>query len=519
MRTHQIVTLLVFLAYFAVGWAVVDDYGITYDEAVQRRHGHVTVTYVADALGMDHPPLDTEGRSFSEYGMIFQMVATLIEIQLGALDDPYQYYRIRHVLGYLLFGIALYFFYRTLRLRWPATTWYPLLGTVMLMLSPRILAHAFFNPKDHILLVFYVVATYTLARFLKHRTYAALAWHVLATALALNTRFPALTLVGATVAFLIWEQVFDRPGNVKRIVQVAIYLPATLLCMLPFFPYLWVDTGSRLTGAISHMSSYTWDSTNLLFGDSLSAVDLPAYYVPAWILITTPLVYLLLLFTGLTRTITASLRHLRQGKLWSDYSSQLDFMHLGLSLAPILAIIVLHSTIYNGWRHLHFIYPGLIFLAMSGFAWLHSRYRLPAALLLALGIVGTAVNIVRMHPLQQVYFNVLVGGQLTARFDMDYWGAGYREALLQLAEQVPDGATVRVKCQNWPCVDNINALPPAARAKIIHEPDWGKADYVATNFMYPQESVDVANRVLMFAHPAVELAPRGDLVVGIYHNQ
>ena len=90
---------------------------------------------------------------------------------------------------------------------------------------------------------------------------------------------------------------------------------------------------------------------------------------------------------------------------------------------------------------------------------------------------------------------------------------------MQLADQIPEGQTVRVKCQNWPCVDNIRALPPAARAKIVNEREWGKADYIATNFYWPQESVDVRNRFGIFAHPAVELAPRGDLVVGIYHNR
>ena len=519
LRPHRLLTVLLFVTYFVVGWFIVDDYGITYDEGVQRRHGHVTVEYIADRLGIDHPPLATEGRSFSEYGMLFQIAATLAEMQLGVIDDPYQYYRIRHVLGYLLFGLALIFFYRTLRLRWPVESWYPLLGTLLLALTPRIFAHAFFNPKDHILLVFYVIATYTLANFLRKRTYGALAWHVLATALALNTRFPALTMLGGTVAILLWEQVVNRPGTYRRLVQIAVYVPGTLLLMLPFFPYLWVDTGSRLTGAIAHMGSYTWDSTNLLFGERLHATNLPFYYIPAWILITTPIVYLIFMFAGLGRTIRTAVTGLRRGQLWQDYGGQLDCVQLGLSIGPILVIILLHSTVYNGWRHLHFVYPGLAFLAITGYDWLRGRYRSAASVALAVGLSVTAVNMVRMHPLQQVYFNYFIWGQLTARFDMDYWGAGYREALLQLADQIPEGQTVRVKCQNWPCTDNINALPPAAKAKIINEKEWGKADYVATNFYWPQESVDVRNRVLIFAHPAVELAPRGDLTIGIYHNR
>ncbi|WP_420460561.1 hypothetical protein [Neolewinella sp.] len=519
LRPHQIFSLLLFATYFVVGWLIVDDYGVTYDEAVQRRQGHVAVAYVADRLGIDHPPLATEGRSFSEYGMMFQMIATVAEVKLGAMDDAFRFYQIRHVLGYLLFGLALIFFYRTLRIRWPTQPWYPLLGTLLLVLTPRIFAHAFFNPKDHVLLVSYVIATYTLARFLQRRTYGALAWHILASALALNTRFPALTLVGGTVAILLWEQLFARPGNFRRLLHIALYLPATFLLMLPFFPYLWVDTGSRLTGAIAHMGSYTWDSTNLLFGDRLKATELPFYYIPAWILITTPIGYLVFMLTGLYRTVRQSLLGLRRLQLWQDFGSQLDFVQLGLSIGPIIVIIILHSTVYNGWRHLHFVYPGLVFLAITGYDYARSKFARAVPLVLGLALTVTLINMVRMHPLQQVYFNYFIHGQLTARFDMDYWGAGYREALVQLAEQIPEGQTVRVKCQNWPCVDNIRALPPAARGKIVHESEWGKADYVATNFYWPQESVDVRNRSGIFAHPAVELAPRGDLIVGIYHNR
>ncbi|THH41258.1 glycosyltransferase family 39 protein [Neolewinella litorea] len=514
---HRIFVGLFFLAFLATGFYIVDDYGITYDEAVQRRHGHVTVEYIADRLGVDHPPLATEGKSFSEYGMIFQIVGTVAEIHLGVIDDPYAYYRLRHVLGFLLFGIALAFFYRTLRLRWPIQRWYPLLGTAILVLSPRIFAHAFFNPKDHILLVFYLIATFTLVRFLKVRSWSALLWHVAASALALNTRFPALILVAATVALLVWEQLTQRPRDFRRLWQTALYLPGTFLLMLPFFPYLWVDTGSRLTGAISHMSAYTWDSVNLLFAEYLPAIDLPAYYIPAWIVITTPVVYLLFLFTGLYQALRQMLGGLRRWSLWDDFAQQVDFVHLGLSIGPILVVIILGSTLYNGWRHLHFVYPGLVYLMLLGYERLRRAAPILSAVVLGGGLLATSVAMVRMHPQQQVYFNAVIRGDyLLQRFDMDYWGAGYRQAFLELAKEIPEGESRRIKCQNWPCIDNIRALPPGVKGKIINESDWTRADYVATNFLYPEERGEVSQRTGHFARPMVEVRPCGNLIVGIY---
>ena len=258
---HRGVTIAFFAVLALVLYATVDDYGISWDEAIQRRHGLVSLDYAAKKLGIDHQPLapdlDLEHYKWAHYGMLYQMTATLLELKFG-LTDYFDYYRLRHLMNLALYFAALLCFYRTLRLRWPLQSWYPLVGTLLLVLSPRIYGHAFFNPKDHILLVFYLIATYTLLRFLRYRTWAALAIHALATALALNTRLPALFLVATTVLLLVWEQVFERPGNYRRLLMALSYVVLSFFFMVPMFPYLWEDTFSRLAGAFLEMSAFDW---------------------------------------------------------------------------------------------------------------------------------------------------------------------------------------------------------------------------------------------------------------------
>jgi hypothetical protein len=513
---HRLATIAFFAAYFVVAFIIVDDYGISWDEAIQRRHGHVTLEYVADRLGIDHPPFDTEGKGFSPYGMVYQMVATALEFVFGLEDDRFGYYRLRHILNFILFGVALFFFHRTLHLRFAARKWVPLLGCAILLLTPRIFAHAFFNPKDHILLVFYVIATYTLLRYLRLRSWPSLVWHALATSLALNARFPALILVGATVCILLWEQIRDRPRGVRRLLHTGAYLVLSFLFMLPLFPYLWAAPTERLTGAITKMANYTWDSTNLLFAEYLRAVDLPWYYIPAWISITTPVVYLLFILTGIGLVGRRTVARLSTLRLWANKEEQMDFIQLGLSVGPILAIIVLGSTVYNGWRHLHFVYPALVYLLLVGWDTIQNRYPVPARLLLGAGMLVTGMNMIRMHPHQHVFFNYLIHRDaIVEDFDMDYWGVGYRDALVQLAATIPEGESRTVKCQNWPCQDNVYALPPGAREKIVLSHTWD-ADYVVTNFLYPEEKQQLADREIHYATPAVEIAPRGDVSIGIY---
>ncbi len=525
-----------FLAFLVIGCLVLDDYGISWDESIQRRHGRVSIDYAAEKLNVDHyiplePSWNLEDYQWSNYGMVYQITANLLEHQLGFSDNPYRYYQLRHYLCFALFWLATIFFYRGLRIRFPDKAWYPLVGTLALILSPRIFANGFYNPKDHILLVFYVISTTTLLRFLTKRTWTNLLLHALATGLALNTRLPALVIPLTTVLILGWEMLRQRSLALRNLSHLIAYLPLTVVFLVPFFPFLWEDTLSRLVGAFSEMSDFEWDSYVLLFGDRLHALNLPAYYIPAWILITTPILFLLFIFTGFYVTVKNMLRHLREFRFWKTEAELMDFTQLGLSVGPILVVIILASTLYNGWRHLHFVFPSMIFLMMVGYDWARTRVQgrlkrngqpanishLPT-LLLTVGLITTAVQMVRYHPHQNVYFNEAIRGEpLNLRFDMDYWGVGFRDAFLQLAAQIPEGETRSVKCDSvWPCKDNLKALPPAAKAKLRLEDAWHKADYLATNFIWDNTRYAVRDRKEHFAHPLVEIRPAGHLTIGIY---
>ena len=515
---------LFFALWFVAGLVIVDDYGISWDESIQRRHGRVSIDYAAERLGLSgHERLEPDWRledyQWRNYGMVYQITANLLELGLGYEDNPYAHYRLRHLLNFLLFWIATVYFYRTLRLRWPNHDWYPLLGTLALILTPRILAHAFFNPKDHILLVFYLINVFTLLRLLKERTWRNLLLHAVATGLALNTRLPALVVPLTTLLVLGFELLRERNAPRRNAAMMLVYLPLSVAVMVPFFPYLWMDTFSRLAAAFSEMSAFEWDSIVWLFGDRLRAMEVPAYYIPAWILITTPLLYLVFIFTGLYASLRNSIVGLRHGRLWQTVEEQLDFTQLGLAVGPILVVIVLQSTLYNGWRHLHFVFPCFVYLLLVGYDHARTHWRRERLVhgLFGLALVTTLIQDVRYHPHQYVYFNEAIhGGPLMERFDMDYWGVGFREAFLALADQVPDGEVRSIKCEVWPCKDNYHALPPEAKAKLRLEGAWHEADYLATNFIWGQSRYDVRDRKEHFARPVVEIYPGGDLTIGIY---
>ncbi len=517
LPNHRLLARLLLAGFFVLAFLIVDDYGITFDEAIQRRHGLVAVEYVADKFGIDHPPLTDGKHGFAPYGVLYQLVALGIEWLAGGDYSPFAYYRIRHVLNFFLYGLALVSFYGLLRLRWPSRPWLPLVGTIILVVSPRIFANAFFNPKDHVAMVFYVVATYSLFRFLHRRDWISLLLHVLCTSIALNTRPSALIIPAGTICLLIAEQVILRPPNYRRLLHAVVYLPACALLSVLFFPFLWEDPGGRMGSTVTKMANYDWGGEVLFFGQLVPADALPWYYLPVWIGITTPLVYLPFIVLGIVLIAWRTLPLLFSARLYGDRNRQYDLIQWMFALTPVVLVIVLNSTLYHGWRHLYFIYPSLVYMLVAAYALLLPRYRFVTSLALAVGVGFTAFKMVEMHPHQQVYFNELVRGKYTLqRFDMDYNGSSFRAALLQLAADIPDGETRGVHCQIWPCMDNVNALPADARAKIRLEVRWHLADYVATNFAYPDERRAIPYRGEYFQQPAVELYPDGKLAIGIY---
>lgn len=511
----SIVAPLYFLLLTGIGLWVLDDYGISWDEAVQRRHGHVAMKYWAEHLGIE-AQWDDEGQGMPAYGMLFQTVATTLEKVLGISDDRYAYYRLRHLLCFLFFVAAQIAFYRLLRWRWPRQRWFPLLGCLLLTLSPRIFAHAFFNPKDHILLVFYLVGTYTLVRYINLRTPLALIVHAVACGLALSTRQPAILLPLLMVAVVLWEDL--RRGFTKGSWwwQLPLFAVISVAVLLPFNPYIYASSGDGLGRAVTNVANYGWNGTVLFRGEIIESGELPWYYVPFWIVITTPLVYLLFMGVGSGYALARLAGRLRRGVLYRLERQRADLVLLTLTFAPVVAVIVLESALYNGWRHLHFVYPGLLYVSLIGVDWIWRQNRFVAAGLLVIGLASGTYATVRMHPQQQVYFNLLAGDERLYKFDMDYWGIGYRQAFLEVAASVPEGGVRAVKCHDWPCIDNLTSLPPGTREKLRLETQWHLADYLATHFLFPTERDLLLGREEHFGLPVTELDQGGEVFLGVY---
>ena len=117
------------------------------------------------------------------------------------------------------------------------------------------------------------------------------------------------------------------------------------------------------------------------------------------------------------------------------------FRRMNPPVGAVVLVIVRQSTLYNGIRHLLFIYPVLVVLATGAWtAWLSADRRWirgAAAAVLAVGLIDVITFDVRAYPNQTVYFNQLVGGPkgAFAKYETDYWGNCVLQAIDWTAQE------------------------------------------------------------------------------------
>ena len=479
-----------------VGVAIVDDYGVHWDEIDQRNQTIATVHYIAtgDMSGLPNP----EDIVYRYYGKALEFVLLLAERALG-LQDSRHIYLTRHLLTHLLF-IAGGFACGMLAYRMMGSRWIALLAMQMFLLHPRLYAHSFFNVKDIPFAALLLIALYLTHRAFRKDTIGAFLLCGIGVGLAINMRVFALLLPPMILAMRgldLWQA---GRGERKRIIAAAgIFAAAALAIPYVIHPYYW-ENPLRFIEGLRAVSQHPTIVDNLFMGEIYPSYAVPWNYIPVWFAISAPPVALTLgalgaatvCWQGIARPLAALL----------DRETRFRIMLLCYFALPVVAVIALQASVYNGWRQMFFLWVPFCLLAAVG---LHSiakirigmgiwkfgarlpgwtrgggMWRTLAYGITGVGLITTLTAMAALHPHQQVYFNALVDtktpGALSKRYDMDYWRVAQRQSLEYLLVRYPDD-TLRV----WNKKASDRILPQSDRERILTS--WGahNADY----FIHP----------------------------------
>jgi hypothetical protein len=531
----KILVLLFFTGYFVLGISLVDDYGIHWDDHSQYLHGLVTADHINKLSGGFFADKPFSGIRLEDYkdrthGVIFQVAALGIQNLLG-ITGTRGAFLLRHYLTFIIFFTGLVFLFRLLML-YSDNRAMAMLGVLLMILSPRIFADSFYNSKDIVFLSLTIISIWTLIRFLQKVTFASATFHALASALLISTRIVGVFLPVVTLLFLslkpfilkgefITGPALKAAGSLagfRAILTRGIsYLFIMFLLIVAFWPYLWADPFRRLVEIFTTMSHFNWDDPVLFRGSFLSPANLPFYYVPYWIAITTPVLYTLLFVVGVGVVFFRRRRNL---------AGLIEYVSLAMFFFPLLAVILLGSVIYDGWRQLFFLYVPFLILSLTGFNEILDfikrkfrpviviRLRWSLFLLVIISFLSTATFMIRNHPHQNVYFNFLAGEETTKNFEADYWGLSYRQVLQYLLDH-DSSDTIKIVSVNWPGKANADIFPQSQRNRLQFT-TYDEARYYISNYRFPPEHDKLFNLEYPYNHPVIEIKVRGNRISGAY---
>ncbi len=496
-RYGELFARLILFFLLVLGLSVVSDYGVTYDEYVNRRNGGVSLNHISqlierllqipiwskdEVVASYRIPL--ESYIDRDYGIAFDLPVMALERFLQ-INDPRNQYLFRHALTYIVFALGCWSLYKTIAFRF-SSAWLGVVALVMMILSPRIFADAFYNSKDIVFMSAVAIATNAMQKMFDRKDIASAIFFGLATAFAINIRIVAVIFIAATILIVLFELL-----NSKRSLPVQtalVYVTVAVGLTVVFWPWLWGDPVTNFMLALNNMSNFRWNGWVLYSGNYYPSTDLPRHYLLVWILISTPLLYSGLFCVGVYSIIKTTLQN--KVEVWKNSAQLQDLIFLGLFFSPLLFVFFKRSVVYDGWRQFYFVYPAFICVAIRGLTCkpasitLLNLYRVALALLFCLTAVSLTVWMIRQHPFQNLYFNVLGPKGPAQSFELDYWGTSNVKVLRFLLKYQPTGPIRVLPVGITALSQSLVMLEETERERIQIVDESSDADFSVTNFRF-----------------------------------
>jgi glycosyltransferase involved in cell wall biosynthesis len=403
-------------------------YGMTGDERVQKDYGEKVLNFYT-SFGKDRSALEFKNLYF--YGGFFDMLCAAANRYIGGLDP----YDMRHLLN-AVFGFLMIFFASLIAKRlgnWRSG----FIALVLLAISPQLFGQSMNNPKDIPFAAAYAFTIYQFYKWIQelpNPSIRTLIYSAVGIAVATGIRVGGLILIGILMAFLVAAWLFNprlrdelksKSGSYSRIIKHVILVGiAGYFGAMLFWPYGLIAPFSNPFKALGEMANFSTNIRVLFDGKHMMSNEIPWYYIPKWIGITTPLIVLIPALLMVPLILIAR-----------KYYRQFELLLLGFVIVfPWAYAVYKDSPLYDGLRHFLFIVPPLTLFAALFFELIFrfSKNKIVSSvitLVMAAGIFLPLKWSISNHPNEYCYFNETVGGINGAygRYETDYWMNSMRE--------------------------------------------------------------------------------------------
>ena len=499
----NLITTFFFLVFLSIGSLIFNDYLVTPDEPLHRINGFISLKYIFELFIPNSslflelaniPDLNNDWRK--TYGVLFDLPLSLIEILFNlTIQDAFL---LRHFLTFLIFFISTVYFFYLLKIHLKTNNFLSLLGVLILISTPRIFSNSFYNGKDILFLSLIIIATFYCLNLLKNFNKKNLFLACLFCAFASNIRIMGIYLPVLTYIFYVFLP--DDQKLKKNINFFLYFFLGYFLILYITWPFLWLNPLENFFLILKESASYPihWDFEILYLGNYLSPENLPWHYFFIWFLSTTPIIFVFIILFGIFIFLKQYLSFFlkitfdKNLKLWKT-SDQMTSLFIFLCFfIPIFFVITLNSTLYNGWRHLYFVYPFLIYLAIYGLNVIsdifNNNFKNFFITLVVIQIISNVFFIFKTHPVQNIYFNFVSKPYIENNLPVDYWGLGNKKTIDFLLSQ---RINFSVANSSFTPLNNLkySLKPEFSYSKNItflgtQEKNKNTSDFIFTNYYY-----------------------------------
>lgn len=495
--------ILLFAVALVIGLVVYRDYGMGWDEPLHRDLGLVTYKYVFHG--------DQSLKTYQDrvLGTGFEVPLILLEksLKLNTLRDIFM---MRHLVTHIFFLCSAFCGY-LLALRLFKNQFTACLGFILIAFHPRIYAHSFFNSSDIPFLSACLIALLLFHIAFEQRKWGWFLLLGIVCGYATTIRAMGVFFLPCIGAFFLIDAIHTRvvKGNAGRV------LSHGLLCVTGFggmlylsWPVLWEAPLQNFITIFHKLANIYYGGKVLFNGEFFPAEHLPTDYMFVWFSITVPELWLIAGTGGLIWIVYLLAR--QPAQYFLNTPERNFILYAACFAGPVAAMVLFHGANVDDWRHLYYIYPSFVMLALFLVnKLLAARSKLVVQGLCLLQVGATSWFMIGNHSFQQVYFNSFVPHKpeyLRNNFDLDYWGCSFKQGLEQLVA-ADKSDSIKINWSIPPLFNNILMLPDKDQKRIFVVDGRDKAHYLITNFrgnakveypdLQPVHTISVQNSMIM----------------------
>jgi len=486
------IVFLFFSFWVLIGLNHYKDFGISWDEDFARElNGKKALDYMNGINKEDY--LQCSERY---HGPVFEIFLYKLD-KIFKWKESQKIFYYRHLTTYLFYLLSAFCFYILCRKLFESV-FIGLFATSLFLMCPKLFSDSFYNSKDSVNVAFMTLSLFSLHLFLLKPKIKSAVVHGIISGMFVSVRITGIIVSLTTLAAGFIKELFfpEKKFTSKYWINNFVFIVIACASIILTWPVLWIGPIEQFSIAWKEMSNFSWISTTLYLGEYVWSNKLPWHYVLGWIALSLPTFYLFLFLSGVVLLIWDFIRR----PVKSDFRFLFVLLALFLFITPIVAVIYLNSVVYDGWRHLYFIYPCFVLVAaytVFRILEIAGKHKKITTVLLCVPFIFVAYDMIRLHPYQHLYLNSLYYSNLgEARFnmEMDYWGLTYKEGLTWIAKN-DSRQKIKVIADNYPGELNALILDKQDRWRITFVKQSEDADYFIGNYRWRRSEYEMENEV------------------------